>query len=164
MQSCTAPSFPPYLGHLSTDLRAVLTVEPPRKFSCLLAPIELSLLQNPKQKKLRLPRGGGFHIPGGRVGVLLQVERISVVDGGCRCRDSRRRRPSKGNGYGSFSAAEIGRLPRGPARPLAPASAAARRPSASLRTDYRKMEKDRVSVLRDNDTKHRPYTVPMADL
>jgi hypothetical protein len=38
---------------------------------------------------------------------------------------------------------KIGRLPRGPARPLAPASAAAHRPSASLRTDYRKMEQDR---------------------
>jgi hypothetical protein len=144
MQSCTAPSFPPYLGHLSTDLRAVLTVEPPRKFSCLLAPIELSLLQNPKQKKLRLPRGGGFHIPGGRVGVLLQVERISVVDGGCRGGDSRRRRPSKGERFTARSVRpRIGRLPRGPALPLAPASAAARRPSASLRTDYRKMEKDR---------------------
>jgi hypothetical protein len=38
---------------------------------------------------------------------------------------------------------QIGRLPRGPARSLAPALAATRRPSASLRTDYRKMEQDR---------------------
>jgi hypothetical protein len=49
----------------------------------------------------------------------------------------------KGNGLRLRSVRpKIGRLPRGPVRPLAPASAAARRRSASLRTDYRKMEQD----------------------
>jgi hypothetical protein len=80
---------------------------------------------------------------GGWAGVRESVDRTSVVDDGCRGRDSRRRRPYKRERVTAGSVRpEIGSLPRGPARPLAPASAAARQPSASLRTDYRKMEKD----------------------
>jgi hypothetical protein len=87
---------------------------------------------------------GGFNVRGGWAGVRVSVDRTSVVDGGCRGRDSRRRRPCKRERFTARSVRpKIGRLPRGPALPLAPASAAARRPSASLRTDYRKMEKDR---------------------
>jgi hypothetical protein len=87
---------------------------------------------------------GGFNVRGGWAGVRVSVDRASVVDGGCRGRDSRRRRPSKRERLTACSVRpKIGHLPRGPARPVAPASAAARRPSASLRTDYRKMERDR---------------------
>jgi hypothetical protein len=92
---------------------------------------------------VRRERAGGFNVRGGWAGVRVSVDRASVVDGGCRGRDSRRRRPSKRERLTACSVRpKIGRLPRGPARPVAPASAAARRPSASLRTDYRKMEQD----------------------
>jgi hypothetical protein len=93
---------------------------------------------------VRRQLAGGFDVRGGWAGVRESVDRTSVVDGGCRGRDSRRRRPSKGERFTARSVRpRIGRLPRGPTLPLAPASAATRRPSASLRTDYRKMEQDR---------------------
>jgi hypothetical protein len=93
---------------------------------------------------VRRQLAGGFDVRGGWAGVRESVDRTSVVDGGCRGRDSRRRRPSKRERFTARSVRpRIGRLPRGPTLPLAPASAATRRPSASLRTDYRKMEQDR---------------------
>jgi hypothetical protein len=92
---------------------------------------------------VRREPAGGFNVRGGWAGVRESVDRTSVVDGGCQGRDSRRRRPSKMERVtASWVRPKIGGLPRGPARPLAPVSAAARRPSASLRTDYRKMEQD----------------------
>jgi hypothetical protein len=88
--------------------------------------------------------GGGFNVQGGWAGVRESVDRTSVVDGGCRGRDSRRRRPSKRERVTARSVRpKIDRLPRRPALPLAPASAAARQTYAFLRTDYRKMEQDR---------------------
>jgi hypothetical protein len=92
---------------------------------------------------VRRERAGGFDVRGGWAGVRVSVDRTSVVDGGCRGRDSRRRRPSKSERFTArLVRPNIGGLPRGPARPLAPASAATRRPAASLGTDYRKMEQD----------------------
>jgi hypothetical protein len=73
---------------------------------------------------VRRERVGGFDVRGGWAGVRVSVDRTSVVDGGCRGRDSRRRRPSKRERLTACSVRpKIGRLPRGPARPLAPASA-----------------------------------------
>jgi hypothetical protein len=73
-----------------------------------------------KRDAERPQRAGAFTFG---AGVRVSVDRTSVVDGGCRCRDSRHRRPSMGTGYGLFSSvgdrAPAARAnPRGPTRPL----------------------------------------------
>jgi hypothetical protein len=63
---------------------------------------------------VRRVRAGGFDVRGGWAGVRESVDRTSVVDGGCRGRDSRHRRPSKRERVTAHSVRpKIGRLPRG---------------------------------------------------
>jgi hypothetical protein len=76
----------------------------------------------------------------------LEISILAVVDGGCRCRDSRHRRPSSRHRRTELRLIQYGRRSAAcragqPARSLRQLGTA-RRPTASLRTDYRKMEKD----------------------
>jgi hypothetical protein len=83
---------------------------------------------------------GALSVRGGWAGVRESVDRTSVVDGGCRGRDSRRRRPCKGERfYGSLGAAEH-RQPAAQASP--PARSGKRRDQPALRLSSHRLPKN----------------------
>jgi hypothetical protein len=113
---------------------------------------------------------GGFHSRGGWAGVRESVDRTSVVDGGCRCRDSRHRRPSKGTGYGLFSSAgdrlpaarasprslRHSARPSGPPRLFAPITEKWKKTTVKTGKLPRKLQRDHFQRRRQRETRRPP--------